>query len=254
MLAIQSRMNVEVNGPPLGHAKTLARISVDFLDALDLSLFRLRFAYMQFDWEYSKIERAKLLVGHYYQPTSLEEAYPDTLGYSQGALFDPFTYAPQVTYRYTHDPFTIFGSLNADWQVTAARNAVVPDLFLAGHYKFRENYIGAGVDYHRETPRLVTDTNYQTSNSINSWLYYVYAAFKKEGLQAKFRFTYVENGIRYCMLGGRAVRADDYNPVTDQRTYTNLRALAWWTELIWRYKKRGVWCIYGLHKKYWLSA
>lgn len=245
MLGLQSRVLIDVTGPKLGYAKTSARIGFDFADPLDEGLFRIRFAYMQFVWDHIKNKNKKLILGHYYHPISLDEAYPDTLGYSQGELFDPFTYAGQATIYYTFNDITLIGSLNSDWKYTPARNAAFPDMFFATHIKFCDaHYAGIGIDFHREVPRIQTDPtiatsgqSFATSNALNSWSGYVFAACNFEHFKGKVRFSYIENGIRYCMLGGVGTKASNYNPVTDQRHYTNLRALAWWTELIYRYKK-----------------
>jgi hypothetical protein len=238
MLGLQSRVNLEIQGPPLGHAATTAFMCTDFLDFTNQSLVNLRFVYMQFNLVPTATESLKVLVGHYYHPTSLEEAYPETFGYSEGSMYDPFAYAPQITCRYTYDIFTLIGSINADWMRLAARNAVIPSLYLAGTIQFSgPSYIGAGVDYHREVPHIITPTGYSTSKALNSWLYYVFVAITKEGFRAKARFTYVENGIRYSMLGGYAPRERNFNPITMEGSYTNLRAVAAWTELIYRHKK-----------------
>lgn len=245
MLGLQSRLIFDVNGPKLGYAKTSAQIGVDFLDPLDEGLFRIRYAHMQFEWDNTKNKNKKIILGHYYHPISLDEAYPSTLGNSQGELIDPFTYAGQATVYYTCGNIMLTGSLNSDWKYTPARNAALPNVFCSAQLKFCDaHFIGAGIDLHQEIPRLYTDheiatsgKSYATSNGLRSWTGYVFTALNFESLKARLRLTYVENGARYDMLGGVGTRANNYNPVTDERHYTNLRAVACWSEFVWRYKK-----------------
>lgn len=256
MAAIRSRIYFNITGPKLGHAFTSAQIGADFADSKELAVLRLRDAYMQFFWEHDKTHYTRLVVGQSHHPIILGEPYPTTLGYSEGILINPAGFSPQATVFKTIDRLTLIGSLNANWHTGRGQDAVAPCVFLGGEVKFLEkSFIGAGIDYHREVPRLKTDAeiatsseSFATSTSISSWAAYVAALINIKNFKMKFRWLYAENGQRYYLLGGFAAKAADYNPVTDERHYTNLRALSYWTELIYRYKKAEVGIFIGYAK------
>lgn len=266
MLALESRFDIAITGPRLGHAYTSACISFDLWDPIVNSLFRMRFFYMQFDWQYSDVESARLLLGQFYHPLSIEEIFAETLSPSQGVLYDPFTFAPQATYTYNYDNFYVTASLNYEYFVFAlniddegvfspedivagGRNAVIPSMYLGCKVRFCEqNFVGAGVDYHRNVPHLITAAGYATTKGVNSWLGYLFAVIKHEGFTAKFRITGAQNGFRYFMLGGWGLRADGFNPLTQEGEYTNLNAWAFWSEWIYRYKKGEFGVFFGYTK------
>lgn len=256
MAGIRSRIYFDITGPKLGHAYTSAKIGTDFADSGELAVLRLRDASMQLYWEHSQHSNTRLVVGQSHHPMVLGEPYPATLGYSEGILINPAGFAPQATIFYTTGALTLIGSLNANWKTFAGRNAVAPCIFLASEITIqKKNIIGAGIDFHREVPRLQTDAeiatlgqSFATTNGFNSWAAYVSAFFEINNFKAKFRWLYAENGQRYYLLSGFATKAEGYNPTTDERQYTNLRSISYWTELIYRYKKAEVGIFMGYVK------
>ncbi|MCL4229087.1 hypothetical protein KJZ61_00155 [Candidatus Dependentiae bacterium] len=263
MAGIRSRIYFDITGPKLGHTYTSAKIGADFADAHEIAALRLRDASIQLYWEHDPRNNTRLIMGQSHHPLVLGEPYPATLGYSEGILINPAGFAPQVTIFRSIGSLMLIGSLNTFIRslngstITAAeRNAVVPSVFLAAEMKILEkSIINAGVNFHRIVPRLHTDAeiatlgeHFATTNGLNSWIAYLAAMIDTDTFKAKFRWLYAENGQRYYLLSGFATKAEGYNPETDERHYTNLRSISYWTELIYRYKKAEIGIFMGYVK------
>jgi hypothetical protein len=71
--------------------------------------------------------------------------------------------------------------------------------------------------------------NYKVDESITSLCAAVYAKLRFGDFEIKGKLQFTENPASYLMIGGYGIATVD--PITDQRTYTNLRGVAAWYEM-----------------------
>ena len=114
------------------------------------------------------------------------------------------------------------------------RDSMMPDMHLQVRYKFfdEENYIGGAVDVMRIVPRLVSNLDYKRVSPLTNVSGMVYSRFTYGPLSLYSKFTYAQDAAIFDMIGGNAVHTVD--PATDVRTYVPLRALAFWSKIMWQ--------------------
>lgn len=94
--------------------------------------------------------------------------------------------------------------------------------------KIGEHLLIAGLDYKQLVPRIVTNKEFKVRESINSILALFLVCLTWQDFYFRTKLTFVENGTNFSMFGGYAVHTID--PITDKRTYTNLREIALWID------------------------
>ena len=84
-VSIVSRLGLNVTGLQLGKAMTSAKLEADFCGSGSMNtLFRIRQAYVAFDWE-----RVRLLCGQSWHPM-VDQMMPTVVGVATGSPFAPF--------------------------------------------------------------------------------------------------------------------------------------------------------------------
>jgi len=240
--AIQTRLRFEAFGPEVGCTKSRSYIEGDFFGTTDLTLdtYRLRHAYLELD-----SPEFTFLAGQTWHPMYFPVEAPDTISFNTGTPIDPYSRNPQFRMVYHNQYLDIvgaamgflnhnaFGPLGQSNQYF--RDAMMPDLHLQARVKWDEtqNFIGAGVDVMRICPRLVSNLDYKDVNPFTAWSAIVYSRFSYHNHIILYsKFTYAENATMWAMIGGYGVHS--VNPLTDSRTYTPLRTLSFWSELIFQ--------------------
>lgn len=238
--AIQTRLRFEAFGPDVGCMQSRSYIEGDFFGTTDATIdaFRMRHAYLELE-----SEEFNFLAGQTWHPIYLPVESPDTISFNTGTPINPYSRNPQFRLVYHNDSVDILGAaigfLNFrpdgpyGRQNFYFRDAMMPNLHLQARYKWNDatNYIGAGVDVMRICPRLVSNLNYKEVNPFTSVSAIAYSRLAyDEHIVLYSKFTYAQNANMWYMIGGYAVHSVD--PVTDVRTYTPLRTLSFWSELI----------------------
>jgi len=198
-----------------------------------VELMNIKNAYISLLWRNTEVR-----FGHYFHPIALTTTYVTTVGPGQGLGFDPNRKAPMV--RIIHvvrDKFKILMAAAKIFNSEEARWAVLPDLHLQLDFRYSADYLyGAGIDYHVEVPRIKTDLNYKTEESVGSIVAFLFARIVPRPFLIKTRLSYVENGKTFGIMGTYGVR--HRNPVTDERLYTPMRAITYWTDIVYLGNKK----------------
>ena len=269
ILSIQSRLKGAISGPDAFGAKTSGVLEADFFGNTgtgldDVNGFRLRHAFVKLNWK-----TTELLVGQYWHPMFIAEAFPDVISFNTGAPFQPFSRNPQVRLTKKIGPVKLIACVYSqrDFQSTGPdggsskylRNSSIPDANFQLQYKpdSAEHVFGIGVDYKVLTPRLysemttttpesytidtltwhITHTNavtttkrYSVNESIGSLSAEAYMKLKLKPVTIKLEGVYAQNAYDLTMIGGYAVKKVS-NPLTGAREYTNLNTVSGWTEV-----------------------
>ena len=239
--AIQTRLRFEAFGPDVGCATSRSYIEGDFFGTTDetLDTYRLRHAYLQLD-----SPDFTFLAGQTWHPMYFPVEAPDTISFNTGTPIDPYSRNPQFSGVYHNDYLDVVGAAmgflnhNARGPLGPSnkyfRDAIMPDLHLQARFKWNDaqNYIGAGVDVMRICPRLVTNLDYKEVNPFTAWSAIAYSRLTYEQIVLYSKFAYAQNATMWDMIGGYAVHTVD--PTTDIRTYTPLRTISFWSELIFQ--------------------
>jgi hypothetical protein len=243
ILSIQTRLTGKITGPDAFGAKTSGIIEGEFFGTSDgdINGFRLRHAYTKLDWENTSV-----LVGQTWHPMFVTEVFPGVVSFNTGAPFQPFTRNPQIRVTQSFGGLKVIAVVAAqrDFQSygpdandklvqssSYLRNSVIPNLHLQLQYKTGENILGAGADYKKLIPRLATNKNIKTDESINSFSAIGYMKLNLSPFTLKVEGVYGDNLADMLMLGGYAVKSLD--TLTGYETYTNLGCYSIWGELIY---------------------
>lgn len=237
--AIQSRIRFEGFGPDVGCMTSRSYIEADFFGRTDdtIDSFRLRHAYLQLDSpEFS------FLAGQSWHPMYMPVEAPDTISFNTGTPIDPFSRNPQFRCVYRNDYLDVLGAamgfINSRGFGPLGRSdkyfrdAIMPDLHLQARLKWKEatNFIGAGIDVMRICPRLVSNLDYKEVNPFSTFSAIIYSKLSYDHIVLCSKFAYAQNASIWYMIGGYGVHTVD--PATDIRTYTPLRTVSFWSELV----------------------
>lgn len=253
MYAVYSRLGVDVTGPSLGKIKTSAKVEFDFRGNGNdnLSVVRLRHAYLNLDWG-----KSKLLVGQTWHPFYGEVA-PQILNLNMGAPFQPFGRAPQLRYRYNEGAFQLTAA--ALWQSqyktygpTAKdgsgnsriqqfhKNSNVPELSLGVDYKANGWIVGAGVDMLSIVPRTQAvgkdGATYQVDERLTTVSYEAHVKYTGHGLYVAAKSVLGSNMTHLSMTGGYGISGED--ATTGERDYTPFRNSSTWFNIAYGKKWR----------------
>lgn len=246
MLAVQTRLIGKITGPDAFGAKTSGLIEGAFFGHSDgdINGFRLRQAYAKLNWE-----KTELLFGQTWHPMFVTDCFPGVISFNTGAPFQPFSRNPQVRVsRKFGENLKVVAALQSQRDFTSTpstptlstagstplRNSGIPDMQLQLHFKNDNITTGIGGGYKILTPRLVTDSNYKATGTVNGLSATAWFKYKAEKFTFKTQATYGENLYDVLMLGGYAISDTTGNSVDflskDIREYTSLDVLSAWVE------------------------
>ena len=236
MSAIETRCRLDINGPVVHGWKTRGYIEADFFGTTDFSIntFFLRNAYMELQGEH-----ARFLAGQTYHPLVYPLEAPGTISFS-GPL-NAFAFNPQFRFGYESKNLSLYVSfcgrvfLDDDGPIGPSslyfRNSMMPEINFHGRVKNEGNFVGASLNIRRIVPRLVTNKNIKSVEHLTNIGLSGYFCYDAAPLTFFGKVIYVENGSPFAMVGGYAVSCADSQ--TDKRTYTNIRFLSAWLEIIY---------------------
>jgi hypothetical protein len=233
---MSSRLGAKVNGPDLLGAKAFALIEGDFTGASNAenNSMRLRHAYISLQWK-----TTRLLLGQYWHPLDVPEMIPAVLALNTGAPFHSFSRQPQVRVDQKIGKLNVVGvaSSQRDYvnngpdgnSSVYLRNSAIPNLHAQMQYKHNWLFGGAGIDYKQLLPRLITEKNFISNESVNCLSYILFANAKPGFLNIKAQYTLNHALNDHLMMGGFGVSAIDQE--TDRRTYEPLEWHAAWINI-----------------------
>lgn len=236
ILSIQTRLNGRITGPDAFGAKTSGQIEAEFFGTTDgdINGFRLRHAFVKFDWE-----KSSLLVGQTWHPMFVVEMFPGVVSFNTGAPFQPFSRNPQIRFTYSVEnlKFILAALSQRDFQSNGPdgfsssylRNSVIPNLHAQIQYSKEGDLFGAGIDYKKLTPRLSTAKKVITDNSISTLSAIGYAKLNVEPVTIKTEVVYGNNLADHLMLGGYAIKS--INTVSGEEEYTPISVFSLWGEV-----------------------
>jgi len=257
-LSIQTRLRGTITGPDALGAKTSGVIEGAFFGHAngDVNGFRLRHAFVKLDWK-----NTSLLVGQYWHPFFVTYCFPGVVSFNTGAPFIPFSRNPQVrvTQKLGNVNFILAAMSQLDFFSTGPegpgrqyiRNSAIPTFSFRVEYRdvnVEENsefLIGIGLNYKTLTPRLVTDSNYKTTQTIGTLSETIYIKYKLPALTFKLQGVYAEDPFNWLMIGGYAVE-EITDPTKDFRSYVPVRTLSGWLDIHTNGKKWQVGLLAGV--------
>jgi hypothetical protein len=236
ILSLQSRLNCKLSGPETFGAKTFGFIEAEFFGTTegDANGFRLRHAYIGFQWTNSS-----LLIGQTWHPMFISDAFPQVISFNTGAPFQPFSRNPQIRFTQSLNEVKLVATLYSQRDFTSSgplglsssylRNAVVPAIDFQLQLKSDPFLMGTGIDFKTLVPRLETNKNIVTDNSVKSLAGFLYVKYASKQFRITSEGVYGQNLADLMMLGGYGVSGID--SVSGSETYTNLSAYSVWVDL-----------------------
>jgi len=241
ILSIQTRLLGKISGPDAWGAKTSGLLEGEFfgMSDADVNGFRLRHAYVLFDWR-----RVSLLVGQTWHPMFVVEMFLAVVSFNTGAPFQPFSRNPQIRLSCAFRGFKLIAAAASqrDFQSPGPdrnnqpvfsssylRNAAFPNMHIQLQCRTGENLLGVGVDYKKLVPRLATAKNRATHAAIGSVAALGYLKLVVKPFVVKAEGAVGGNLADMLMLGGYAVTASD--PISGAESYSAIRCLSCWGEL-----------------------
>jgi len=260
MLSIQTRLRGTITGPDALGAKTSGVIEGAFFGHTngDINGFRLRHAFVKLQWK-----KTALLVGQYWHPNFVTYCFPGVVSFNTGAPFIPFTRNPQIRVTQNLGKFNLIFTALSQLDFTSTgpqgpgrqylRNSAVPTLNLRFEYRNinteenKEFAIGASVNFKMLTPRLETDSNYKTSETITSISEMIFLKMKFPKVTFKIQGVYAQDPFNWLMIGGYAVESLS-DPMKDYRNYTPITTASGWLDIHSNGKKWQVGLLAGYSK------
>ncbi|MFO7868289.1 MAG: hypothetical protein R6U95_03205 [Bacteroidales bacterium] len=233
-LSIQSRLTAKITGPDALGARTSGLIEGAFFGHSkgDINGFRLRHAFVKLNWP-----QTELLFGQYWHMMFVPECFPGTISFNTGVPFQYFSRNPQIRITQklnTSIRFSFAAATQRDFTspggYTSLSNTTIPDVHGQLHVSASENIVfGITGGFKTLKPRLVTEKNYKTTQTISSFTGNMYTRIHTSPLTIKLQGIWAQNAYDGLMIGGFMIT--DISPTKDFRTYTPLNTLSMWTDI-----------------------
>jgi hypothetical protein len=181
------------------------------------------------------------IFGQTWHPLNVDELIPNTVSFNSGRPFAVYNRSPQLRYTY-HAPsldIILYAGSQVDFtsdgpvglSTLYIRNALIPNLDFQLKGFFGDHVVGAGIDYQRIAPRIVSDKGYKVHEDLSSVAGIWFLGLNWPCLQIKNTLMFGGNLSNYGVLGGYAVEYGTTNPITGKEKYTNLRTLSAWSDV-----------------------
>lgn len=244
IISVQSRIGMNISAPSALGADISGYIEGAFFGSAEgnINTFRLRHAFVKMDWENSS-----LLVGQYWHPMFIVQAFPGVVSFNTGAPFQPFSRNPQVRFSQRAGDLELeaaacmqrdFQSFGPEVGGTAsvrtaefAADGIIPDLNFQARYHIGQSLVGAGAEYKVLRPRLETPVNYVSEETIGSFAAMAYAKVKSGDFSIAAEGVYGQNLANLTMLGGYGITSVETS--TGIEEYTNLNTMSLWAEALY---------------------
>ena len=238
MLAINSRVGVDVSGLELFNSQVSSKIEADFAGAgTTYYVLRIRRAYVNMNRE-----NTQLLVGQEWHPLS-GSVMPATFELNGGAPFNPFNRSPQINFKYKM----------GNWKWTAAalyemqflsdgplgktpayqRDAMMPNFYLGLENSCEHFRWGVGADVKMISPRTQSINDgltYSVNENLTTFSYMVFGEYAKDKLTVKAKAIYGQNLTNMMMVGMYGV-SGILDEVTGRREYEAFNVINSWLNI-----------------------
>jgi hypothetical protein len=234
--SMTTRLSAKVNGPDLLGAKAFAFVESDFTGASNAenNSLRLRHAYMSLQWK-----NTRLIMGQYWHPQDIPEMIPNVLGLNTGAPFHSFSRQPQIRVDQKLGKLNLVGVVASQRDYVNKgpvgnsyeymRNSAVPNLHSQIQFKASKLFAGAGIDYKRLKPRMVTDSGFISNELVNCFSYTGFLKADISNFTVKAQYTLNRALNDHLMMGGFGVTTTD--TLTDRREYAPLTYHSVWLNI-----------------------
>lgn len=215
-LSITSRIGVSLL-QDYGDMKLAGKLEADFTaSAGTASAFMLRQANFSMLWDDSR-----LLIGQTWHPMS-GEIFPEVIGISMGAPFNPFNRSPQIRYDYyffDKNRLTLTGAYIYQGQYASygpngksniyQRNAVAPATYIGASFETGGFKVGIGAELQTIVPRTTafTDTpnEVKVDESLTTLSGMIQASYVKNKLSLKTKTVWGEDMSHLGICSGYGV-------------------------------------------------
>ncbi|HKM92211.1 MAG TPA: hypothetical protein VJY41_01025 [Prolixibacteraceae bacterium] len=264
LTAITSRLGINVNGPDIFGAKSMANIEIDFggVVSTEPTLIRIRKANAALTWD-----KSKLLMGQDWHPFWSGDICPYVASLNTGAPFQPFNRSPQIRYDYKAGKVKLSAAAVYQLQyqsrsmqstqntpTQAKRNGVVPELIANIEYRNNALAFGGGISHNRTKPKMTViasnGNKYNSTSYLNSVSYIGYARYKTEKLTVLLKGVYGQNMSHLLLPGGYAIAQVD--SITGQEKYSNYNNFTSYLNMVYG-KKWQVGFFAGIGKNFGTS-
>lgn len=246
--AFTTRLGVDISGPKIGRAESVAKVEADFSGfGSNNTLFRIRQAYVRLLWE-----RTTLTIGQTWHPM-VGQVMPTTVGFSPGSPIAAFNRSPQVNVEvdlghkwrgvaavlYQH-PNTSVGPAGATHDY--ARWSMWPEAYAAIKRVGEHFTFGVGVDYLSLKPRKTSTAIRQVEaadgtmqeqrvtvkvdDRVEGLSSEVFADYKRGLFNIKGKVVYGENTAHLTMISGFGATA--FDKTSGSYEYAPLRSATSW--------------------------
>lgn len=220
MLALTSRLGVDVSGYRTGRTDVSAKIEADFYCMNgNVAVFRLRQAYALLSWKNLGRrggQSVSLKIGQTWHPMAVEQ--PFTLGLDVGTPFNPFSRTPQAVADYNFaGHFTLTGGIMYQMQNLSTgpdgtsdnylKYSCIPEGFLGVSFKAGGLLVKAGADVLSIKPRWENSKGIRVADRLTTITPFVYAQYTRGTLTVSGRTLYGSAGEHLCLLSGYGVAA-----------------------------------------------
>jgi len=231
--AIFSRLTGIITGPEAFGAKTSGVLDADFsgVSNTDVNGLRLRHAFARLRWEHTE-----LLFGQFWHPMFVPEVFPHVIALNTGAPFQPFIRSPQIAATRFWGNYSLQLALIAQRDHASdgplgirsdyMRNSNIPNVHLQLQHRTDNSVVGIAADFKRLRPRLVTEAQFETHETIDNWSFMAFGRHSSNHFTVRGKAILGQNLFEHMMLGGYAVRTSD--PLTRRETYTPTNHLFVW--------------------------
>ena len=221
LLAITSRLGLDVTGYHIGKTDVSAKIETDFYCMNgNVAVLRLRQAYALMSWKdlgRDGKQTVSFKIGQAWHPMAAEQ--PFVLGLETGTPFNPFSRTPQAMVDYGFAPhLTLTGGIIYQMQYLSTgpsgasdnylKYSCIPESYIGLTYKSDNGFlVKAGADILSIKPRWENSKGVKVSDRLTTVIPHVYAQYTKGLLTVNGRTLYGSAGEHINMLSGYGVAA-----------------------------------------------
>lgn len=242
---IGSRVGLKIKGSKVCGAETMGVIEAEFFGNSNATIntLRLRHSYLKMNWT-----NTELLIGQTWHPLFTEESIPNTVSFNTGSPFQPFNRSPQIRLTQKLGKLSFqFAAINerdfastgpTGVSVTYMTTALTPEVTAGLIYKTSMCdsscifSMGVTGEYKMLRPRISTDSNVVTNNTIASQAVTAFIKLKSSKFEGKIKGVLGQNMYNQLMLGGYAVKYYGTEiPEKGNWDYTTLDVLSAWIDL-----------------------
>lgn len=199
-----------------------------------VGLFGIGQAYLQANWA-----QTTALIGQDFHPFVSRIVHPTVLSMNAGAPFAPMDLVPQIRVSQRIGNITISPTVWSEFisgsdgpngaSPAYLTNSGLPAFSCLLEYETNVAALGLGLDIKQLVPRLYSDQQYATHETITSYAATAYANLQLPYFAIIAQIIGGQNAHNLLLLGGYGV--SDINKATNRKCFTNTYFTSVWTEV-----------------------